>query len=677
MLFPTVLAFVLANHINALLHVPQDKDASPQQPIENAYFGDMVLNDKQVKAVVEGKPVDAYAGVTDTNIRWKDAVIPYIIDCSLENMPTAIEAITKAMAEWEAKTCIRFVRHTTEEFKLTFFRGTHCWGNVGQVSYSRISVGDGCDYHHVMTHEIGHVVGFYHEQNRMDRDDWVNLHWENIGWFKDAFDKVKGTDDYGVPYDYESIMHYPWNAFSSTGKDTMSPKRPTNGKVPYIELSKDDALQTSRMYNCPKILKQREQARTRRHIDEVKNAEYLDACENKNKNCDAWAREGKCSSNDYVKENCKKACGSPSCKKTVCKNTSPYCDDWAIKLNDCHIPIVKRTCPVSCDIDGCGKFQPCKDYYRDCPIWAKRDCHRQGTRRDCPKSCGVCGGSTTAKPETQPPTKAPSPPPNTEPPTAPPTTKPPPTQPPTTRATLGPITLPPKPKPDPEINRNFLGIGILCIDKYDRCEEWRSWGECKNNQQWMFNNCMLTCKKDYPNAVHCDDKPQTPPGSCANSLGLGVDANGQYKLPDSAFFSPDNLSPGGGWEASASNARLYMVDDHRAKRIGAWCAASHDQAKSADGYVQVDLGSKKRITWIATQGRDRYFERINKYKIAYSNDGRNFQNYQENGKDKLFIGNCDHFSPALNQFKGLEARYIRYIPWNWNYPCVRMELFGC
>jgi hypothetical protein len=520
-----------------------------------------------------------------------------------------------------------------------------------------------------MTHEIGHVVGFYHEQNRMDRDDWVNLYWDNIGWFKDAFDKVKGTDDYGVPYDYESIMHYPWNAFSSNGQDTMSPKRPTNGKVPYIELSKDDALQTSRMYNCPKILKQREQSRTRRHIGEMKNSESLDEFENKNTNCDAWAREGKCSTNHYVMENCKQACGSPRSKRTVCKNTSPWCDDWAIKLNDCHVPVVKRKCPVSCDVDGCGKFQPCKDYYRDCPIWAKRDCHRQGTRRDCPKSCGVCGGGVTT-PKPQPTTKAPTQPPHTDAPRteAPKTDAP---------VTVRPITLPPKPKPDPEINRNFLGVGILCVDKYTGCPEYARRGECKRNPIWMAHNCMISCKKVDPSMVHCDAKPQTPPGSCANSLGLGVDANGQYKLPDSAFSSPAHLAPGGGWQASARNARLYMVDDHKAKRIGAWCAKSHDSAKSSEGYVQVDLGSRKKITWIATQGRYKYFERINKYKIAYSNDGRSFQNYQENGRDKLFIGNCDHFSPALNQFKGLEARYIRYIPWNWNYPCVRMELFGC
>ena len=55
----------------------------------------------------------------------------------------------------------------------------------------------------------------------------------------------------GFPYDYESIMHYPWAAFSSNGKDTLTPMRNTQGKVPYIELSPGDAAETSRLYNCP------------------------------------------------------------------------------------------------------------------------------------------------------------------------------------------------------------------------------------------------------------------------------------------------------------------------------------------------------------------------------------------------------------------------------------------
>ena len=65
--------------------------------------------------------------------------------------------------------------------------------------------------------------------------------------------KVQNTDvvDYGVPYDYASIMHYPWTAFSKNGKMTMEPIRSLNGKTPYVRLSPDDALQANRMYKCP------------------------------------------------------------------------------------------------------------------------------------------------------------------------------------------------------------------------------------------------------------------------------------------------------------------------------------------------------------------------------------------------------------------------------------------
>ena len=51
--------------------------------------------------------------------------------------------------------------------------------------------------------------------------------------------------DYGVPYDFESIMHYPFTAFSKNGKPTISNKVPMNGKVPYVELSDGDAQQTN------------------------------------------------------------------------------------------------------------------------------------------------------------------------------------------------------------------------------------------------------------------------------------------------------------------------------------------------------------------------------------------------------------------------------------------------
>ena len=56
-------------------------------------------------------------------------------------------------------------------------------------------------------------------------------------------------------------------------------------------------------------------------------------------------------------------------------------------------------------------------------------------------------------------------------------------------------------------------------------------------------------------------------------------------------------STGGGWVASASNARLYFVDEYANKRIGAWCATDRKNQ-----WLKIDLGQKKKITGIATQG---------------------------------------------------------------------------
>jgi len=57
-----------------------------------------------------------------------------------------------------------------------------CWCEVGKVRGRKtwLSIGNGCEYKHVMTHELGHAIGFWHEQSRPDRDNYLKIHWENI-----------------------------------------------------------------------------------------------------------------------------------------------------------------------------------------------------------------------------------------------------------------------------------------------------------------------------------------------------------------------------------------------------------------------------------------------------------------------------------------------------------------
>ena len=43
-----------------------------------------------------------------------------------------------------------------------------------------ISIGKNCDKFGIVVHELGHVVGFWHEHTRPDREDWVTIIRENI-----------------------------------------------------------------------------------------------------------------------------------------------------------------------------------------------------------------------------------------------------------------------------------------------------------------------------------------------------------------------------------------------------------------------------------------------------------------------------------------------------------------
>ena len=61
---------------------------------------------------------------------------------------------------------------------------------------------NGCVYLKVVVHELLHSLGFMHEMNRPDRDDYVSMVWSNIQangasqFFKDAW---VGTDESTLP----------------------------------------------------------------------------------------------------------------------------------------------------------------------------------------------------------------------------------------------------------------------------------------------------------------------------------------------------------------------------------------------------------------------------------------------------------------------------------------------
>ena len=149
-----------------------------------------------------------------------------------------------------AVTCI-------EDF--TIFTYSCCASYVGRLGYGQqgISVGIGCLTFRTVVHEIGHAIGFWHEQSRPDRDDYVDILYDNIvRGFESNFRKKHKSeiDSQGVGYDYNSIMHYNRNFFSSSyGLNTIQAKDPRIVIGLAVELSQYDILQTNRLYRCGKL----------------------------------------------------------------------------------------------------------------------------------------------------------------------------------------------------------------------------------------------------------------------------------------------------------------------------------------------------------------------------------------------------------------------------------------
>ena len=57
-------------------------------------------------------------------------------------------------------------------------------------------------------HELGHALGFQHEQSRADRAPALYIVKDNIQPGDEMQFKKEETFSYGVPYDYLSVMQY-------------------------------------------------------------------------------------------------------------------------------------------------------------------------------------------------------------------------------------------------------------------------------------------------------------------------------------------------------------------------------------------------------------------------------------------------------------------------------------
>lgn len=113
---------------------------------------------------------------------------------------------------------IKFIPCTKESAFVCFTGNTNAGNNTSHVGYKKDTRSDinitafwWRQMEWMPAHELGHVLGFFHEHARWDRDRFITVHYENIkpGRAHD-YDWVARTNwiNTSLPYDYHSIMHY-------------------------------------------------------------------------------------------------------------------------------------------------------------------------------------------------------------------------------------------------------------------------------------------------------------------------------------------------------------------------------------------------------------------------------------------------------------------------------------
>ncbi|KAK3083946.1 hypothetical protein FSP39_005797 [Pinctada imbricata] len=384
----------------ALMSPAKDENGDPMVMVE----GDIMMKmkeymDMQKDLDDEEKGRQKRKAIRRTPSRWPNRIIPYEI--SSEIPASGVNVIRQAIDNWNRNTCLRIrPANSNENNRIRFVQRGGCSSFIGIIGGTQdVTLGRGCLFKRIVEHEIGHAVGFFHEQSRPDRDNFVQIVSKNIQpGLENNFARqpTSTVNNFEVPYDYLSVMHYGATAFGLNRAITVrTVDRAFQNRIGNAPgLSFNDFKLANLMYNCnsgcqsvtcPEEGFQAEDCNCRCPTGDQNNPIRVCAtvgggtmatttirpttqamnvtCRDNNRNCRFWASQGFCQGiyENFMSTNCKQSCSVCEQQPTSCMDLSPNCEYWQSR-GYCTMTFVRYL------------------------------------QTNCAKTCGVCTPQTNRKP---------------------------------------------------------------------------------------------------------------------------------------------------------------------------------------------------------------------------------------------------------------------------------------
>lgn len=117
--------------------------------------------------------------------KWPDGIVPYYFDQEYIERDKAY--VLNAMDLFRKRTCIKFVLKRSNHTHYIMFKksdsgcGTLVGYKPNQTEPVDVFLSENClKLAAAIQHELLHVLGLWHEQSRPDRDEYVDIFWDNI-----------------------------------------------------------------------------------------------------------------------------------------------------------------------------------------------------------------------------------------------------------------------------------------------------------------------------------------------------------------------------------------------------------------------------------------------------------------------------------------------------------------